>query len=123
MAQRSGTSGKSETRISPALIEAVRQRLRDNLRVRRTLPGRGRVHVDRQLPFLCVYRETEGQAELQMRHLVTSEAAYLVTTDERRLQEGVCRLVDAVAEVMVEQFALFCSWRFGRSRLRASCRR
>ena len=32
------------------------RRLARNKRVRRTLPGWGRLHIDRQLPFLCVYR-------------------------------------------------------------------
>lgn len=40
--------------LSPTLIDTVCQRLARNLRVRQTLPGKGRLHIDRQLPFLFV---------------------------------------------------------------------
>ena len=40
---------------------AVRDRLARNLRIRRNLPHGGRLRIDRQLPFLCIYRfPTEG---------------------------------------------------------------
>ncbi len=107
MAKRSGKPRPTVKEITPALIQAVRERLRQNRRVRRTLPQLGRIHVDRQLPFLCVYRRTKESADLEMRHLVTSEAAYLYTTDDRRLHGGLSGLIDAVADVMVEQFGTF----------------
>ena len=51
-----GQGSPRKGRISDSLVKSVCRRLRRNLRVRRTLPGNGRLHIDRQLPFLCVYR-------------------------------------------------------------------
>ena len=62
-----------------ALIAVVRDRLSRNLRIRRSLPGDGRLRLDRQLPFLCVYRRPDGAkiADRGTRELVTTEGAYL----------------------------------------------
>ncbi len=72
-----------------ALVKTITARLRDNKRVRRTLPGWGRVHIDRQVPFLCVYRRSPSFEQLDMQNLVTSEAAYLYTAADKRLQDSI----------------------------------
>lgn len=86
------------------LIRLVRKRLRDNKRVRRTLPVWGRIHIDRQLPFLCIYRRPVKGNDAGTERLATSEAAYLIGSGKRRLQPGLSDLVRAVAETLVEQF-------------------
>ncbi len=58
--KRKRTIAKTKSAISQQLIEAVCQRLANNERVRRTIPGKGRLHIDRQVPFLCVYRQPLG---------------------------------------------------------------
>ncbi len=102
----SGKRSVSST-ISPAFISGIQARLRENRRVRRTLPGWGRIHIDRQLPFLSVYRRQHDFIDLDIQHLVTSEAAYLYTTADRRYHTGLAQLVSEVAGVMVEQFGAF----------------
>ena len=61
--------------LAPAdeqFVGAVRERFRANLRVRRNLPGGGRVYLDRQLPFLVAHREPpRGDAET--RRLATTD--------------------------------------------------
>ena len=42
--------------IPESVFTAARRRIGANLRLRRTLPPWGRLHVDRQVPFLVVYR-------------------------------------------------------------------
>ena len=56
------------------LASAVRTRLAAGLPVRRTLPGGGRLHIDRPLPFLCVYRVPPGQPEPGADGLVRTQA-------------------------------------------------
>jgi len=82
----------------------VRKRLAENKRVRRTLPVWGRIHIDRQLPFLCIYRRPVRGSDAGTERLASSEASYLMGSGRRRLQPGLSELVRAVAETLVEQF-------------------
>ena len=64
------------------LIAVVHDRLSRNLRLRRTLPGDGRLRLDRQLPFLCIYRTPPEGRDNGTRDLVTTEAAYLFASGD-----------------------------------------
>lgn len=86
------------------VIAAVRDRLSRNLRVRRTLPGDGRLRLDRQLPFLCVYRTPAAASDLGARELVTTEGAYLFASGEEKYAAGVKKLCDAVSDTLREHF-------------------
>jgi hypothetical protein len=44
-------------------IEAIVQRLGSHAPVRSKLPAWGRVHIDRALPFVCVYRRPARRAD------------------------------------------------------------
>jgi uncharacterized protein (TIGR02421 family) len=72
--------------------------------VRRTLPVWGRIHIDRQLPFLCAYRRPVKGNDVGTERLVTSEASYVICSGQKRLQPQITDLVRAVAETLVEQF-------------------
>jgi uncharacterized protein (TIGR02421 family) len=87
-----------------AVIAAVRDRLSRNLRIRRTLPGEGRLRLDRQLPFLCVYRSPPGDFDEAGPKLVTTEAAYLFASGEPRYADGIARLCGAIRETLREHF-------------------
>jgi uncharacterized protein (TIGR02421 family) len=89
-----------------ALIAVVRDRLSRNLRIRRTLPGEGRLRLDRQLPFLCVYRRplnNEANAptlDRGTRELVTTEGAYLFGSGKPEFADGLHRLCSVVGETL-----------------------
>lgn len=87
------------------LARAVAARLADGKRVRRALAGGGRLHVDRPLPFLCLWRSRRDDDGA--RQLVMTQPAYLAAapggTRERELRE----LVSAVARVSIERFGGF----------------
>jgi hypothetical protein len=85
----------------------VTGRLKENKAVRRTLPESGRVAIDRQLPFLVVYRQPVRTADGGTPRFATSEASYLVAPGQKKHQPGVTRLVRAVAETMVAEFGSF----------------
>ena len=90
--------------IPPNLVRVVRKRLRENKRVRRALPVWGRVHIDRQIPFLCICRHPVKGPAAGAEKLVTSEASYLICSGQGRLHDGLAELVHAIAEILVEQF-------------------
>ena len=92
--------------ITDRFIRTVCTRLLENKRVRRELPIWGRVHIDRQLPFLCIYRRPRGghRNDADTQRLATSEASYLTCDANRKLHEGLSRLVRGIASTQVDQF-------------------
>ena len=86
------------------VIAVVRDRLSRNLRIRRTLPGDGRLRLDRQLPFLCVYRAPANGPDIGTRDLVTTEAAYLFASGDPQYSAGIGRLCSSISEVIEEHF-------------------
>ncbi len=90
-----------------SVTTAVVERLKENRRVRRNLPGGGRIKIDRQLPFLCVYRIPPGDDEPVARHLVTTEAAYLIAQGDERYRDDVTALCDEINAVVQEHFDAF----------------
>jgi uncharacterized protein (TIGR02421 family) len=83
------------------LVAVVRQRLLEGKPVRRTLVGGGRLHVDRPLPFLCVYRTPHDRADLGTADLVRTQASYLIAPPDPERAEDVSRLVAGVVESLV----------------------
>ena len=92
---------------SGSLVRAVCSRLGRNLRVRRSLPGGGRVHIDRQVPFLCVYRQPPEYQDAGTEQLVKGEASYLVAPGAPEHHAGVAELVEQIAQTMSAEFGSF----------------
>jgi uncharacterized protein (TIGR02421 family) len=93
--------------VDDRLIDAVRRRLDANLPVRRSLPQWGRIHVDRQLPFLCVYRRPPHGSDEGTERLVTTEASYLIASGASRLYPGLAELATTIAETLTGMFGAF----------------
>ena len=89
------------------ISESINARLAKNQRVRRNLPRGGRLRIDRQLPFLCVHRETSDTTEMVTRELVTTEAAYLFASDDESCDQGLLHLVAQISSAMDEHFGTF----------------
>ncbi len=75
-------------------IEQMLDRLKRSGRVRHRLPDEGRLRIERELPYLLVYRQpADGQDEGTVR-LVLGEASYLITRGDaegNRIAAGVVR--------------------------------
>ncbi len=97
----------AKRRISPGFIAQVCERLQQGNAVRRSLPGGGRLHIDRALPFLCVYREPTLDTVGSTSQLVIGEAAYLIAPGSAELHSQLRELVAAIAAVMVQKFGAF----------------
>ena len=89
------------------LINEIIERLTANKRVRRELPFGGRLHIDRPLPFLCIYRQPVGRDDLGTADLVKGEASFITTTTKKKASADLSRLVTRVVEAMSEQFGAF----------------
>ena len=90
--------------ITPDLIDLIRQRLAAGKRVRRSLPGRGRVHIDRPLPFLVVHRRRTDHSDPGTARLVVGEGSYLVASTDEAMEAPLGRLVGAVVEALSARF-------------------
>lgn len=85
----------------------VCERLKQGKGVRRTLPGGGRLHIDRALPFLCVFREPLNDNVGQTSQLVIGEAAHLIAPGSRELHPQLKKLVVGISNLMVQKFGAF----------------
>ncbi len=99
--------GDSKNTISNRFIEAVCKRLADNKQVRRSLPVWGRVHIDRQLPFLCIYRQRKDTGHSLSDGLITGEASYLTAKENRLQNKQLSLLVKSIAETLKNNFGSF----------------
>ncbi len=93
--------------ISDHLIEAFCLRLSQNERLRRSIPGKGRIHIDRQVPFLCVYRQPPDYEDAGTERLVKGEASYLIAPGHPKYHEGVSQLVRRIVETLTAEFGAF----------------
>ena len=93
--------------ITDRFIASLCARLSEDKRVRRKLPIWGRVHIDRQLPFLCVYRKPEGRLDEGTDRLLYGEASYLLASGAARFHESLNSLVKKIAETQAGVFGSF----------------
>jgi uncharacterized protein (TIGR02421 family) len=94
-------------RIDDRFIATVRRRLQRDERVRRTLPAGGRLNIDRQLPFLVVYRPPPGREDAGTRDFVRSEASYLIAPADRRFAPRTRELAREVVGTLSKVFGGF----------------
>ena len=93
--------------ISDRFIKTVCARLAENKSVRRTLPDRGRLHIDRQLPFLCVYRYPVGYEDAGTERLVMGQPSYLIASGDKRIRSSLSKLIENIAETLSREFGAF----------------
>jgi uncharacterized protein (TIGR02421 family) len=98
---------KSDGTISHAIINKIGERLKEGKRVRRTLPLDGRLHIDRSLPFLVVYRRPCNRMDNGTDYLVKGEASYLIASDSKKLKNGLTELIRTIAETLADKCKAF----------------
>ncbi len=91
-------------RISKAMIAAIGESVARNKQVRRNLPDGSRLHIDRQLPFLCIYRRPLEREDAGTERLLLGEASYLLATSQER---NFAPLQHLVAEIAKRQRSVF----------------
>lgn len=72
--------------LNDTFVEEMARLLRENKRIHRRLPFGGMLHIDRQLPFLCVYRIPVSAEDEGTDWLVRGEASYLVCSAHKGLR-------------------------------------
>jgi uncharacterized protein (TIGR02421 family) len=100
-------------RITKALVQAIGESLARNRQVRRNLPDGSRLHIDRQLPFLCLYRRPFDREDQGSERLLLGEAAYLLATSQERHFAPLQRMIDEITErqrAVFGDFLIFELW-------------
>ena len=85
--------------MKDAESEALVERLRAGEGVDLALLGGGRLHLDRPLPFLCVYRRPVGERWPDTEALLTSLASWLIAPAGVALQDLLCVLAEVHQEL------------------------
>lgn len=88
-------------------IADIIERLDSDRAVRRAMPVWGRLHVDRQLPFIVVYRRPADRPDPGTERLVVGVAGYLLADGGPASSPVLARLLESVARTMVEAFGAF----------------
>lgn len=100
-------TGQKNEPITGDFIDTVYTRLIHEKPVREILPQAGRLHIDRPLPFLCVYRHPPAQKDNETGRLITGEASYLIASGDRSIRPGLSLLVRSIAGAMTAKFGAF----------------
>ncbi|MFV2032821.1 MAG: flavohemoglobin expression-modulating QEGLA motif protein [Gammaproteobacteria bacterium] len=95
------------TSIDDTLIRDIGETLARNELVHRDLSNGSRLHIDRQLPFLCVYRRPLQREDAGTERLLLGEAAYLLATSRRQQYSKLVRLVKEIAQRQSEYYGAF----------------
>ncbi|MFH1410332.1 MAG: hypothetical protein ABIG80_02100, partial [Patescibacteria group bacterium] len=93
--------------IRESLIRTLQERLRENKRIRRSFPEGGRLHIDRQLPFLCVYRIPTTRPDFQTGRLIIGQASYLLASGAKHQRQSVSSLVRMIVQTLSREFGTF----------------
>ncbi len=93
--------------VSDPLIAAIIKRLETGKAVKRTLPSGGYLHLDRQVPFLLVFRRPAKQHSSSTEHLLRGEASYVILDGRRQFNKSNAALVSAIAESLTATFGAF----------------
>ncbi len=75
-----------------------------NRQLRRKLPLWGRLHIDRQQPFLCVYRRPDEREDKGTDRLLFGQASYLFASGTPVLQPSLAKLVAGLVEALRQSF-------------------
>lgn len=102
----SSTADKTRV-IADNLILKIQERLLEGRQVRRSLPLDGRLHIDRALPFLIVYRQPQNRSDNGTERLVKGEASYLIASGSARLKTSLTRLTSTIVNTLSEEFGAF----------------
>ena len=90
--------------ITDRLVRQVLAAVADGAPVRRSLPRGGQLYIDRQVPFLCVYRRPVSGQDQGTDKLVTCAAAFLAGSRHKDQRQGQGALLRGVVGTLQEKF-------------------
>ncbi len=98
---------KTKYTIPDSLIIKIQNRLSRGKQVRRALPLEGRLHIDRTLPFLFVYRRPHNYSDKGTERLVKGEASYLIISDDPGIKSSLKKLLRIIVQTLHKECKAF----------------
>lgn len=87
--------------IDAVLIETICKDITENVPVNVELPNNGLLHIDKLLPFICVYRFKER--DVYFSRLLKTQASYIIVDDTI----DISHLLEAIRLITSEKFETF----------------
>lgn len=97
----------SPVEISDPMIAAIIKRLEIGKPVKRHLPSGAYLHLDRQVPFLLIYRRPVKDDYYKTEQLLKGETSYLILDGRRRFTKSNTALIAAISTSLAESFGAF----------------
>ncbi len=88
------------------LLPSVIDRIENNLVVDEHFPEGGRLHIDHQQPFLCIYRKPPARQDAGTGELVTAQASFVLSAGESPTYDPI-RYIDQISASLVKAFGAF----------------
>jgi len=87
--------------------EKIRMEIDGGQPVKHKLPGRGRLYIERPLPFLCLYRTRPNGRDRDTRKLLMGEASFLIASGDHTYHDALQKIVGEVAASLSKRFGAF----------------
>lgn len=97
----------NEPKSIAAALAALGKALEADKRIDANIPPNGRIYVDTQLPFLCVYRRKGRDDDGYDGQLITTQAAFFIAPDSEQDKDVSRTICEAVIEKMTAIFGRF----------------
>lgn len=89
--------------IPSGLIKEVEKKLKNEKLVNKSLPSRGKLRIERNLPFLLVYRYKAIPVRQTVR-LVMGESSYFLASGSEEDLEGITQLLLSISKILSKSF-------------------
>ncbi|MEW6981225.1 flavohemoglobin expression-modulating QEGLA motif protein [Colwelliaceae bacterium 6471] len=99
--------------VSDEFIKSVCADLKDNKPIREALPQWGRIHIDRRLPFVCLYRRPNDLPDKDTKQLLLGQASYIFVREADAEHDSFKALLKAIMSNLSAAFGcalLFELW-------------
>lgn len=102
------SQAKKQHTIGQEFIDDCLTYLREGRRLKRKLPTWvGQIYIDRQLPYICVYRQSEEREDWGTEQLLLGEASSLIAPADRAEEKNVRHLVESICEELIRYYGNF----------------
>ncbi|MEX2591524.1 MAG: tyrosine/phenylalanine carboxypeptidase domain-containing protein [Anditalea sp.] len=89
--------------IQPELIDEVIRELKDEKLINKVLPSSGKLRIERNLPFLLIYRFRANPARQTVR-LVVGESSYFIASGNKEDLEDISNLLQYISKNLSKKF-------------------
>ena len=93
--------------INDDLIQDVCSALDENKPLRLRFTGYGYLHIDRKLPFLCIYRRPQKAQDKGTNELILGQANYILVDEVRSNSPAFKKLLQCIANKIEKAFGAF----------------